>query len=759
MNHSFKTFAGLLLGAVAIVGCQREPQVEPNPNFNPETDEVNAAFVLSISTGSSGKTKMSADNVQKNPNKFLGMTDAKLMLYQTGLQSPYKPFVRSTDGSAHKETYDLGTVFTSGAINPSKNDTESSNRVLQLSLPLGADAALFYGKAINDSPGKVQGMTEIHLENNPANTYFGAKRRIGDEDNVAKYDATARLMIYAINYIIGSSVGAQDNYSVNGYTCKAGVPELFWSSLGHQWEVNNTSSGGNPYGRSGTVTTQSELAKSMGQAYALFTHLKTVSYDPTNPGKIDNKDLKEYRAGSSASVKAMMQDLYSVLLHTSEAIPLNDNEANVIRLANKAIDNMNLFFNSNWAYKDIEVIHTNLVTTYSIISESAWSNTTTGFAKATNLNNYPYITFGIPEGAAQLTFNPVDDTFSYTHPNKALVTPGREFEPRKYVYPAELIYYVNSPLRVTSSNISTSSFPDGTGPWNDESATGKWKAGNWSIGKVESSTRGVAIRDNINFGVALLETNVAYSGTSFDDNRQAMTGEDNVTFALSDMKLELRGVLIGGVNPRFNWQLIPRALTETESAAVNPGTSIKKYGTFDGVIYDDAIPSTAIPTATPNYTLVYDNYDYTKADNVTQNDVYVALEFVNNGDAFWGRDNLIPKGGVFYLGAKLTVAPNKLEEGHTDDPQDIVWPTDHQIPPIYESGDNAGKSKQIPRVFIQDFLTKATFRIGQKSLQYAYYSVPDLATSQMSFGLSVDLSWESGYEYDLVFGNNPGPTN
>lgn len=740
MNHSFKTFTSVLLGAIAIVGCQRE-SVDVNPNFDPETDKVNAAFVLSVATGSTS-TKMSANNVQQNTN-FLGIDNAKLFLYEDGETSPYTAFVKSTDGANFKEMYDLGPVLTPGAINAAKNATENSNRVLQLSIPLGADAALFYGKATNSSPGKVQGKLDFsHIANNPADTYFAVSRRIGDEDMVAKYDATARLMIYAINFILGASVPAQqagdDLYSVNGYTCSALLPATSWKSVGHQWEVNNTASGGNPYGRTGEPAAQVELEKILGKAYATFTHI-------TEGGN------GEYRAGSSNAVKYMMQGLYSVLENTAAAIPLNDEEANMIRLTVKAIDFMNIFYNANWTYKDASTIKTAIVNG-GYMSNDQWNNATTGFAGATDLNTYPNSPYGIPEGAAQLAFDSTNDTFSYIHPNKALVTPGRTFEPRKYVYPAELVYYVNSPLYKTAkSNLSVSDFPNGTGPWNDISASGKWNTGGWSIGKVESSTRGVAIRDNINYGVALLETNVAWTADAVEnginDNRHAMTGENDVTIPIADAHFELRGVLVGGVHPRYDWQFLP----------MNHGDNT--LGNFDGVIYDDAIPSTSIPTATPNYTLVYDNYDYSKDDNATQNDVYIALELVNNGDAFWGKNNLIPPGGVFYLGAKLTAVPKQLAEGHTDDDQEISWPTDHQIPPIYEDGNNRGKSKQIPRVFIQDFLTKATFRIGVNSLHYAYYSVPDLATSQMSFGLSVELKWETGYEYDLEFGENPGPDN
>lgn len=754
MNHSSKIFTSVLLGAIAIVGCQREPKVEPNPNFNPETDEVNAAFIMSIAAGSS--TKMSAENVQQNTN-FLGIHKAKVILYSDGeAEDGFWPFVKSNSGDA-KQLYDLDELLTAGALNAANNATSSSNRVVELSIPLGADAALFYGKAINNSPGKVQGLMDFtHIDKNPGNTYFAVTRRIGSETDVAHYDATARLMIFALNTIITTAIEPSTNYTNHLKTYPQEgptLPALKWPDLGHQYELKI---GPDPYTRTCTPWTRDlvPLEVILGQAYSKFTVIKNG----------------EFRAGSSNAVKNMMQDLYKVVSTVANADPTGDLEANAVRLAEEIITTMKIFFNDNWTYKSVTTIHDALITA-GVLDQDAWDNATTGFAGSQDLNNYPYGDFGIPEGAAQLAFHPEGsgspaeekDRFEYLHPNKALVTPGRDFEPRKYIYPAELAYYVNSPLWVTSkADLVIGDYPNGTTPWKTTGTGTKWDTGGWSIDKVKSSTRGVAIRDNINYGVALMETRVAWSaaalahgeGGAIDDNRSAMTNgaEGDRTIPLADTHFILRGVLIGGVHPRYNWQFLPLNWQSNPPA----GMSADGLGTFDGVIYDDAIPYTAIPTPEnkQNYTLVYDNFDFSKNDeDDVQNDVYVALEFVNNGDAFWGRDNLIPSGGVFYLGAKLTT------NGEHKTSQTLHWPTDHQIPPVYETGANRGQSKQIPRVFIQDFLTKATFRIGINSLKYAYFTVPDLRSSQMSFGLSVELSWESGYEYDIEFGNNPGPAN
>lgn len=56
-------------------------------------------------------------------------------------------------------------------------------------------------------------------------------------------------------------------------------------------------------------------------------------------------------------------------------------------------------------------------------------------------------------------------------------------------------------------------------------------------------------------------------------------------------------------------------------------------------------------------------------------------------------------------------------------------------------------------MFIQDYLTTATFKIGANSLQNAFITVPDLRSTQTSLGLSVDLNWREGLCFEYVFGD------
>ena len=172
---------------------------------------------------------------------------------------------------------------------------------------------------------------------------------------------------------------------------------------------------------------------------------------------------------------------------------------------------------------------------------------------------------------------------------------------------------------------------------------------------------------------------------------------------------------------------------------------------FDKLVYDNrvtglaagtAVPTTVGATSSPNYTLLFDNW----ATGDTQNKVRVALQFVNNGDDFWGRANLIRKGQTFYLVAELDPTGKSISADN--------WDSYYQIPPLNASG----VSTKTTRVFVQDYMTTANFKITNdattKSLQNAYVTIPDLRSSQLSFGLSVDLDWRPGLTFDADLGGN-----
>jgi hypothetical protein len=299
-----------------------------------------------------------------------------------------------------------------------------------------------------------------------------------------------------------------------------------------------------------------------------------------------------------------------------------------------------------------------------------------------------------------------------------------------YQYPAELMYYANSALRTSNVSKKSDGYPNGVGNWDDNA---KWTAlGDWSAvgSKVTSTTRATAMAQNVNYGVAILETTVGIKAdvAALLDNRKHFFPEEENNEVTPNFTL--KGIVIGGQPAFVDWQFLP-----TTSEA------------FEKVVYDNsvggssagiAVPSGVGATSSPNYTIVLDNYIST----TPQNKVKVALEFVNNGDDFWGRENLIMKGQTFYLVAELDPAKEGLVAP--------VWDSYYQVPPL----DANGTSTQTTRVFIQDHMTSANFKLIATSLQEAYVSLPDLRSSQLSFGLSVDLNWKQGLTFTENLGGN-----
>ena len=727
----------ILLSAMALFALASCEKPEVNPNYNPETGEVATKFVVSVSTGAP-ETRMTAESVQK-ANNFLGIDSAMIFVYQNDNVSPV--YVTQTDGTGFMKSFEFPSLITANDAwnTETNNQTTSSHRILSVSIPTGSNAALFYAKAVKSThdaaANSARGYTANHFSTKPSETYFSAMRRIGSETDVANYDATGRLMIYVINYILDTSVPAMTSTDPADEWGYKELPALSLKELGHVYKLNHNIPIHSSHTYQARVLTA--LEDILGEAYYIFT----------------NTSNEKYRAGSSNAMKSVVTQMYTMLLKAAGSTPTSAAEANALRLGKQIKLNIEKFFDisssgttvSSLAYKGVQDVQSAI----NAIDATLWNDADKGFVGAQNLNLYPYGDFGIPEGAAQLEYNDSTDHLSYLHPNNPLVNPtAASFEPRKYVYPAELLYYGNSGFRVTDNEAGESSYPNGTTPWITGKNTGSdinlWAS--WTNnGRVTSTTKGVAIRDNIHYGVALLKTRVAWgsdTGAGLEDNRAHFSStEGNRTIALNDANIQLHGILVGGINPHYDWQMLPVTL---------PNLDTDKFGSFDGVIYDDQITEggAAVPTAEykETYTLVYDNYN---SSANTQNTVYVTLEFINNGDAFWGKENLIPKGGTFYLVGKLT--PDNHKAGSS-----IAWPdpsdTDYYpVPPIYLSGDNVGKSQKIPRVFVQNFLTDVTFRIGKTSLQNAFYSLPDIASASMTLGLSVDLQWRSGYEYDIEF--------
>ena len=697
-----------LIGAYGLTACtstddvieetipeQPQEEVSDNPNYDAATGLVKSQFVLNIA--SKAQTRSGSTTVQAGGDNFRGIDNTLLFAFKTSS----KGFVDATiAGAAAANRYDLGTV---AAANSLDNDGANSHRILELAMPTGTDAMLFYGKAIkaSDADANEVGMVTYSVSGSTATAFhFDLNARVGA--NAARYEHTAQVLAAIMTKIVNVS----GTYTV----VKANYPS--WP--GSDGDVlTSTWKNLNPTAQARTLSPLEEI---------LYKAFHTLTSYGTN----------ELRGGSSKAILTTVKDLYSVTIKVANATPTSPYEELAKHLAQQINTQITNYFTSSETepingYKGADGIKTAMGTSWN----DDWNDVI-----STELANFPVTTFNLPEGAAQLDYTASTNTFAHKHPGVSLLDKSTSTNPSAYMFPAELMYYCNSGVRTSNKEKSSSSgYPNGVANWDDNT---KWDS-DWTGTSVTSSTRATAMTKNVNYGVAMLKTTVQIKEgvSTLEDNRAALNpGEDNKTFSPANINFSWTGVIIGGQPASVDWQF----LAPTSS-------------TFDKLVYDNrvtgleagtAVPSTAGSASAANYTILFDNYTTVS----TQNKVRVALQFVNNGDDFWGRDNLIRKGQTFYLVAELDPAKPGLTAP--------TWDDYYQIPPL----DGSGVSTKTTRVFIQDYMTTANFKLDANasahtsSLQNAYVTIPDLRSSQLSFGLSVDLDWRTGLVFDEVLGGN-----
>ena len=306
----------------------------------------------------------------------------------------------------------------------------------------------------------------------------------------------------------------------------------------------------------------------------------------------------------------------------------------------------------------------------------------------------------LPDGAAMLAYTESSKTFAQKidgNGNTGDVT--AKFT--DYMYPASLYYYSNSGIK--TSNSSQLAEYDGSQNW--ATITGKYTNGT-SVG---TATRSVAILDPIQYGVGHLDATVkAAAATLYDKKGEAYT--------LPTEGFTVTGILIGGQKQvKYDF---------TTNTGATPYT-----------IYDNITKSQS--GSTLKATTTASAHNYTLALETAANQaVYVAVELVNNGDYFQGADGVIPTGCKFYLVAQLKPdeASNATAAGINQ-----IFKQDYKT--TVEFTINAGLSK--------DDTSFPSTGGNTTGLGSAYNTIPDLRTPQLELGLSVDLTWQSGLQFDI----------
>ena len=742
-----------LTGAVGFSSCSstEDGVAEVNPGYNSSTGEVPVEFIFNVASGSNhSSTRQSADATQAyaltdmTSARFRGIEDAHVMCFKQ--QTNGKHIITAT--TADKD-YDMARVAAAGTL-----AKDNSTRVLEMSLPIKTNSMVFYGRAITnksethykDIYGHLADADGYTVDPNLANVSFHLCKRLTDADKT-KFEQIQLLLASVLTCIMETDRGTAevpaDEYpsgGVNTYGFEIATdlnPNMKWSEYVRE-------DGTSPI-TGYTDKSQWPLEEKLAKVYKEMTTIRTA----------------ELRNASGPALIATITDLWTIINSVRCANPTSLPEAVAKYMAQLIHAELYKYFlptsvpTNGGPVTGVSIRDVNTLVT-ALKNDSYWpshpasnipseddfnliySSTTTLFNTA-DLQIFPE-SFDLPQGATHILFDNSTKQFSYAVNFNSSAAGGGTFTVDDYYFPPELLYFGNSPIKVSDATYEAKDYPKTTANWDNANyefwTTAKdghsWKSGN--DGEVKTSTRSVAMTNDINYGTALLQTTVQYGATSLEDNNHVIQFRDynvdeaNNTITPTGTSFILKGILVGGQYPRVGWNFLP-ALKDDE----RQGYVFDKMITNNGVI-------PASDKSEPNYTLVFDKYNPSGQDKV-----YVALELQNNtNQGFFGKDNLIPHGSNFYLIGELDPAKEDLAAP--------TWSSYHPLPP-YNNAD--GTSIKTARVFMQDHKTIVNFKIGQYSLQYAYLNIPDLRSSSVTLGLSVDMEWSAGLDFgDVIIGGN-----
>ncbi len=369
--------------------------------------------------------------------------------------------------------------------------------------------------------------------------------------------------------------------------------------------------------------------------------------------------------GSSASILAMLEDLYRSASNGSAL-------ASAIRTAITSpvtVDGQNLQINASSTEPY----------TLSYAADPKFPNGVTALS--------------LPDGAAKVRWTEGATTTPKSPRTVAYVNmsiDGLNVAPAQYVYPAELYYTINSPIRVSDAaqkDKRGGSYTDWAAFLNGAYGT--------ADGVVSASTKSVALTHPAQYGVANLKLTAKLASSTLQDN-----DEDNVAISVPTTGFKLTGVLVGD-QKSVKWNFTQDATGEAK------------------VVYDNqmngVITVKAGAASTPNYTLVYESKGVTGTVSEANDDVVnVAIELENGDTDFFGQNKmLIPAHTKFYLvgKVKLSAIPEAQRNGRL-------------------------------KIFEQDYTTELTLNIN--SLKQAYNTMPDLRSPKLELGLAVDVTWRQG---------------
>jgi hypothetical protein len=245
-----------------------------------------------------------------------------------------------------------------------------------------------------------------------------------------------------------------------------------------------------------------------------------------------------------------------------------------------------------------------------------------------------------------------------------------------------MYYYADTGIQTSDTEIESTLYEDSSNNWN--TILGSYKDGT----VVTSTTRAVALKDPLHFGVGMLKATIVAESASLQDN----DGLDYTLVEVSGSKFPLTGVVIGRQYP-VKYDFSPNFTADSD-----------QY-----YLYDNQISGIYLTTAQSAA------FRTLSLETPAEKDTYFCLEFQNDSDvSFYGAEGRILPGHKFYLVGKLEAAP---ASGYT-------------------------------KVFSRDYCTTVICRIT--SLKDAHSAVPDMGVPLLNLGVETIIDWTMSDPVTLI---------
>ena len=283
---------------------------------------------------------------------------------------------------------------------------------------------------------------------------------------------------------------------------------------------------------------------------------------------------------------------------------------------------------------------------------------------------------GLPEGVVALQWNGTE--FWRPTPQSGSCA----IDIASFCFPPSLWYYVNSPLVASSREGLEDEYVSTNLSWSDIASL-------YTGNIVGASTIAAAVRDPLQYGVALLDINIR-SCTA-----HAIPDYYGDGVAVNNSHFPLTGIIVSDQHDlAYDFSPLSADNHYLYDCEVMNGSAPRAWMASDGAgLTNKAVQVLAVPTEPAA-------------------DLHMALEFQNNSGAnFYGHDgDIILDGSRFYLFAELHFADAVNTTGQT-----------------------------LASILLPDHVTSVNLRVN--SLANAYAILPEMADPQLQIGIQAEVQW------------------